>query len=246
MPEGFDSVAQAARSREKGWAYLLFLLSITESTVSLFLIGWFPIAVKQKGFYVSQRCAMSFSKQIRRQPGLAALSHYLATAWHPGSSKRCAMTGLQLSQSCAGKPSQALQRVQFQLCPGSILLCLRESCWKQQLYDFWEVWSSFACVKSRNTDFKEGSVSFKAQSLEHWYWRQQLWYVIWGYKHISLPCWVFWGSKRDPEERFVHLLPFLILPNSFTPPSPNSSGAASSIRISCLFCTKLWWLQPEF
>jgi len=113
---------------------------------------------------------MSFSKQIRREPGLAALWHYLATAWHPGSSERCAMTALQLSQSCAGRPSQALQRVQSQLRLGRILLRLRESCWKQQLYDFWEVWASFACVKRRNTDFKEGSVSFKAQFLEHWYW----------------------------------------------------------------------------
>lgn len=160
--------------------HICFFSYLSQKVLWASLIGWFPIAVKQKGFYVSHRYVMSFSKQIRRQPGLAALSHYLATAWHPGSSKRCAMTALQLSQSCAGRPSQALQRVQSQLHPGRILLCLRESCWKQQLYDFWEVWGSFASVKSRNTDFQEGSVSFKDQSLEHRYWRQHLWYVIWG------------------------------------------------------------------
>lgn len=153
---------------EKGCEhYLLFLLSLTESTISLFLIGWFPTAMKQKGFYVSQRYVMSFSKQIRRQPGLAALSHYLATAWHAGSSKRCTVTALQLSQSHADRSSQALQRLQSQLRPRRIILRLRESYWKQQLYDFWGVCGSFACVKSRDTDFKGSSV-LEGSVLRHW------------------------------------------------------------------------------
>lgn len=117
-----------------------------------------PHSREAEGFYVSQRYVMSFSKQIRRQPGLAALSHYLATAWHAGSSKRCAVTALQLLQSHADGPPQALQCLQSQLHPRRIILRLRENYWKQQLYDFWEVWGSFACIKSRDTDLKEGSV----------------------------------------------------------------------------------------
>lgn len=58
--------------------------------------------MKQKGFYVSQRYVMSFSKQIRKQPGLAALPYHLATAWHSGSSEHHAMTALQLSQTFPG------------------------------------------------------------------------------------------------------------------------------------------------
>lgn len=45
---------------------------------------------------------MSFSKQIRREPGPAALSHCLATAWHPGSST----DSLAAPQSQADKPAQ--------------------------------------------------------------------------------------------------------------------------------------------